>query len=209
MIRIVLADDHSLIRTSLSRMLSAEADLEVVGVASDGLEALALVGEHSPDVVLMDLHMPVVDGFTAIGRLTAEHPKVAVIALSSFEEPGQVATALAAGAQGYLVKDVEPEVLLAGIRAVVKGGAPLSPSIAAQLIRGGAARKNLAQALTDHDRQILRMIVDGLTNQQIGDKLGITKSTVTSQCSRLFKRINAADRTQAAVWTLRNLPPVS
>lgn len=209
MIRIVLADDHSLIRSSLTRLLNAERDLELVGVAADGLEALDLVKENAPDVVLMDLHMPIVDGFTAISRITELYPSVAVIALSAFEEPGQVTAALAAGAQGYLVKDVEPEVLLAGIRSAVKGGAPLSPSVAAQLIRNGAARQSIAQALTDRDRQILRMIVDGYNNQEIGDELGVSKTSVTSHCGRLFKRINAADRTQAAVWATRNLPPVA
>jgi DNA-binding NarL/FixJ family response regulator len=209
MIRIVLADDHSLIRSSLTRLLNAEPDLELVGVASDGLEALELVKEHAPDVVLMDLHMPVVDGFTAIARLTEAFPTIAVIALSAFEDPGQVTLALSAGAQGYLVKDVEPAVLLAGIRAAVKGGAPLSPSVAAQLIRNGAARQSIAQALTDRDRQILRMIVDGHNNQEIGEELGMSKTSVTSHCGRLFKRINAADRTQAAVWATRNLPPVA
>jgi DNA-binding NarL/FixJ family response regulator len=180
-----------------------------VGVASDGLEALELVKEHAPDVVLMDLHMPVVDGFTAIARLTETFPTIAVIALSAFEDPGQVTLALSAGAQGYLVKDVEPAVLLAGIRAAVKGGSPLSPSVAAQLIRNGAARQSIAQALTDRDRQILRMIVDGHNNQEIGEELGMSKTSVTSHCGRLFKRINAADRTQAAVWATRNLPPVA
>ncbi|MEY2581293.1 MAG: hypothetical protein QOE09_1142 [Ilumatobacteraceae bacterium] len=209
MIRIVLADDHSLIRSSLTRLLNAEPDLELVGVAADGLEALELVNEHAPDVVLMDLHMPIVDGFTAIGRLTEAFPTVAVIALSAFEDPGQVTAALAAGAQGYLVKDVEPAVLLAGIRAAVKGGAPLSPSVAAQLIRSGAARQTIAQALSERDRQILRMIVDGHNNQEIGEELGMSKTSVTSHCGRLFKRINAADRTQAAVWATRNLPPVA
>ena len=208
MIRIVLADDHSLIRSSLTRLLGAENDLELVGVAADGLQAMDLVAEHHPDVVLMDLHMPIVDGFAAIGQLTERYPEVAVIALSAFEEPGQVTSALAAGAQGYLVKDVEPAVLLAGIRAAVRGGAPLSPSVAAQLIRNGAARQGIAQALTDRDRRILRLIVEGHNNQEIGEELGMSKSSVTSHCGRLFKRINAADRTQAAVWATRNLPPV-
>jgi DNA-binding NarL/FixJ family response regulator len=209
MIRIVLADDHSLIRSSLTRLLGAEPDFELVGVAADGAQAFDLVSEHNPDVVLMDLHMPNVDGFTAIGRLSEAYPDVAVIALSAFEEPGQVTAALAAGAQGYLVKDVEPAVLLAGIRSAVKGGAPLSPSVAAQLIRSGVGRQSLAHALTDRDRTILRMIVEGRNNQEIGEELGMSKTSVTSHCGRLFKRINAADRTQAAVWATRNLPPVA
>ena len=145
MIRIVLADDHSLVRTGLSQLLDAQADIEVVGLASDGREALQLARGLTPDVVLMDLQMPIVDGITAIGILAASNPEIAVIALTTFQEPQQVTAALAAGARGYLVKDVEPEVLVAGIRAAVNGGAPLSPSVAAQLIRN--ASTNRTQAL--------------------------------------------------------------
>jgi DNA-binding NarL/FixJ family response regulator len=209
MIRIVLADDHSLIRSSLTRLLNAEPDFELVGVASDGLEAIAMVSDYAPDVVLMDLHMPIVDGVTAIARLQETSPDIPVVALSAFEDPAQVTSAFAAGAQGYLVKDVESAVLLAGIRAAVKGGAPLSPSVAAQLIRSGITRQTIEQALTERDRAILRMIVDGYNNLQIAEELGMSKTGVASHCARLFKRINAADRTQAAVWATRNLPPVA
>lgn len=208
MIRIVLADDHALIRNSLSRMLSTQADFEVVGIASDGQEALQLVTEHSPDVVLMDLHMPVVDGVAAIAALTRDHPSVAVIALSAFEEPTQVTAALSAGAQGYLVKDIEPEVLFAGIRAALTGGAPLSPRIAAQLIRTKMS-PSLADTLSERERQVLRMIVEGRTNAQIGTELGVSRATVTSVCSRIFRRIEVSDRTQAAVWAMKNMPEES
>ena len=121
MIRIVLADDHSLVRTGLSQLLDAQPDIEVVGLACDGREALQMARGLTPDVVLMDLQMPIVDGITAIGILAASNPEIAVIALTTFQEPQQVTAALAAGARGYLVKDVEPEVLVAGIRAAVNG----------------------------------------------------------------------------------------
>ena len=206
MIHIVLADDHALIRNSLSRMLATQSDFEVVGIASDGLEALALVDEHLPEVVLMDLHMPVVDGVAAIAVVTRDHPDVAVIALSVFEEPTQVTAALAAGAQGYLIKDVEPEVLFAGIRAAVTGGVPLSPRVAAQLIRSKMS-PSLTDTLSERERQVLRMIVEGRTNAQIGTALGVSRATVTSVCGRIFKRLEVSDRTQAAVWAMRNLPP--
>jgi DNA-binding NarL/FixJ family response regulator len=208
MIHIVLADDHALIRNSLSRMLATQPDFEVVGIASDGQEALDLVREHSPEVVLMDLHMPVVDGVAAIGVVTRDHPDVAVIALSAFEEPTQVTAALAAGAQGYLIKDVEPEVLFAGIRAAVSGGVPLSPRVAAQLIRSKMS-PSLAETLSARERQVLRMIVEGRTNAQIGTELGVSRATVTSVCGRIFKQLEVSDRTQAAVWAMRNLPPES
>ncbi|MEP7112012.1 MAG: response regulator transcription factor [Ilumatobacteraceae bacterium] len=208
MISIVLADDHSLIRTSLTRMLSTQPDFEVVGVATDGQQAVELVREFSPDVVLMDLHMPVVDGVSAIAVVTRDHPGVAVIALSAFEEPTQVTAALAAGAQGYLIKDTEPEVLFAGIRAAATGGVPLSPRIAAQIIRK-ATTANSQDALTDREVQVLHMIVDGRSNAQIGEALNVSRATVTAVCGRLFRRLKVADRTQAAVWAMKNLPPLS
>ena len=207
MIRILLADDHVLVRAGLSQLLDAQPDIEVVGVACDGQEALEMARQLSPDVVLMDLQMPIVDGITAIGELTVELPEISVIALTTFQEPQQVTAALAAGARGYLVKDVEPEVLVAGIRAVVNGGAPLSPSVAAQLLRSAASQPTMVGSVTQRERQILRLIVSGQSNKQIGRELGISEKTVKSHCGRLFQRINVSDRTQAAVWATKNLPP--
>ena len=206
MIRILLADDHVLVRAGLSQLLDAQPDMEVVGVACDGQEALHMAKTLKPDIVLMDLQMPVVDGITAMGVLNANQPDVSVIALTTFQEPQQVTAALAAGARGYLVKDVEPEVLVAGIRAAVNGGAPLSPSVAAQIIRNAAAQPSVAGSLTQRERQILKLIVAGQSNKQIGRELGISEKTVKSHCGRLFQRINVSDRTQAAVWATKNLP---
>lgn len=206
MIRILLADDHVLVRAGLSQLLDAQPDMEVVGVACDGQEALLMAKTLKPDIVLMDLQMPVVDGITAMGVLNASQPEVSVIALTTFQEPQQVTAALAAGARGYLVKDVEPEVLVAGIRAAVNGGAPLSPSVAAQIIRNAAAQPSVAGSLTQRERQILKLIVVGQSNKQIGRDLGISEKTVKSHCGRLFQRINVTDRTQAAVWATKNLP---
>jgi DNA-binding NarL/FixJ family response regulator len=205
MIRIVLADDHSLIRSSLSRMLETQPDFEIVGIAVDGNEAVQMVRDLIPDVVLMDLHMPVLDGVAAIGVVSQDHPNVAVIALSAFEEPTQVSAALAAGAQGYLTKDVEPEVLFSGIRAAATGGVPLSPRVAAQLVRS-TMTPSVAETLTERETLVLRLIVAGLTNAQIGKELGVSRATVTSVCSRIFKHLDVTDRTQAAVWATKNLP---
>jgi DNA-binding NarL/FixJ family response regulator len=207
MIRILLADDHVLVRAGLSQLLDAQPDMEVVGVACDGQEALNLARDLHPDIVLMDLQMPVVDGVSAMQELSRQMPEISSIALTTFQEPQQVTAALAAGARGYLVKDVEPEVLVAGIRAAVNGGAPLSPSVAAQLIRNAAAQPSTASALTQRERQILKLIVAGQSNKQIGRDLGISEKTVKSHCGRLFQRINVSDRTQAAVWATKNLPP--
>jgi DNA-binding NarL/FixJ family response regulator len=203
MIRIVLADDHEVIRASLSRLLDAQPDFAVIGLASDGREALQLARSLTPDVVLMDLHMPVVDGVTAIGGLATSHPEIAVIALSAFQEPTEVTAALAAGARGYLVKDIEPAVLVASVRAAVVGGTPLSPSIATQVIRSTGAA--VAATLTSRERQILRLMLEGRTNLEIGAELGISSKTVKAHCSRLFLKIGVSDRNQAAVWAARNL----
>ncbi|MFZ4717818.1 MAG: response regulator [Ilumatobacteraceae bacterium] len=207
MIRIVIADDHAMVRAGLSQLLGSFEDLEVVGTASDGKEALEVVGELQPDLVLMDLSMPVMDGIEATAAIKQRHPDVHVVVLTTFQEPRQVSAALGAGASGYLVKDVEPEVLVAGIRAAVQGGAPLSPSVAAGLLRGGSQMSMVSPAsLTPRELEILQLIVDGHTNQQIARALGISEKTVKTHCSRLFQRLGVTDRTQAAVWAMRNLP---
>lgn len=207
MIRIVIADDHAMVRAGLSQLLGSFDDLEVVGTASDGLEAVEAVGELRPDVVLMDLSMPNMDGIEATAAVKQQYPDTHVVVLTTFQEPRQVSAALGAGASGYLVKDVEPEVLVAGIRAAVQGGAPLSPSVAAGLLRGSSTMSMVSpSSLTPRELEILQLIVDGHTNQQIARALGISEKTVKTHCSRLFQRLGVTDRTQAAVWAMRNLP---
>jgi len=207
MIRIVIADDHAMVRAGLSQLLGSFDDLEVVGTASNGEEAVQVVHETQPDVVLMDLSMPLMDGIEALTIVKQQHPSVHVVVLTTFQEPRQVSAALSAGASGYLVKDVEPEVLVAGIRAAVQGGAPLSPSVAAGLLRGNAPMGVAApSSLTKREMEILQLIVDGRTNQGIATILGISEKTVKTHCSRLFQRLGVTDRTQAAVWAMRNLP---
>jgi DNA-binding NarL/FixJ family response regulator len=160
-----------------------------------------------PDLVLMDLSMPVMDGIEATAAVKKQYPDTHVVVLTTFQEPRQVAAALSAGASGYLVKDVEPEVLVAGIRAAVQGGAPLSPSVAAGLLRGSNQMSMVSpSSLTPRELEILQLIVDGHTNQQIARTLGISEKTVKTHCSRLFQRLGVSDRTQAAVWAMRNLP---
>ncbi len=207
MIRIVIADDHAMVRAGLSQLLGSFDDLEVVGTAADGSEVVQVVGELLPDLVLMDLSMPVMDGIEATAAVKKQYPDTHVVVLTTFQEPRQVAAALSAGASGYLVKDVEPEVLVAGIRAAVQGGAPLSPSVAAGLLRGSNQMSMVSpSSLTPRELEILQLIVDGHTNQQIARTLGISEKTVKTHCSRLFQRLGVSDRTQAAVWAMRNLP---
>ena len=206
MIRVLIVDDHTMVRMGLEHLLESYDDIDVVGAARGGEEAIALAGTVSPQVVLMDMAMPGMDGIETTRRLVAAHPEVIVIALSTHNDPQQVVGALDAGAHGYLVKDVEPEVLVAGIRSVLDGGAPLSPSVAGHLLRGGWQLDAPASQLTRRELEVLRLIVEGYHNKQIATSLGISEKTVKTHCSRLFQRIGVSDRTQAAVWAERNLP---
>jgi DNA-binding NarL/FixJ family response regulator len=206
MIRVLIVDDHVVVRVGLERLLQSFDDIEVVGAASSGEEAIRLVATTAPEVVLMDMAMPGIGGIAATERITEAHPDTKVVALSTHNDPHHVAGALGAGAHGYLVKDVGPDVLVAGIRSVVDGGAPLSPSVAAQLMRGGWKLDAPTSDLTQRELEVLQLIVDGFQNKQIAVALGISEKTVKSHCSRLFQRIGVSDRTQAAVWAERHLP---
>jgi DNA-binding NarL/FixJ family response regulator len=206
LIRVLIVDDHTMVRIGLERLLASYDDIDVVGTARSGDEAISLTGAVSPQVVLMDMVMPEMDGIETTRRLVSAHPEVIVIALSTHNDPKQVVGALDAGAHGYLLKDVEPDVLVAGIRSVLDGGAPLSPSVAGHLLRGGWQLEARASRLTRRELDVLRLIVEGHHNRQIAAALGITEKTVKTHCSRLFQRIGVTDRTQAAVWAERNLP---
>lgn len=195
-----------MVRMGLEHLLESYDDIEVVGSARSGEEAIGLTDTVSPQVVLMDMAMPQMDGIETTRRLVAAHPGVIVIALSTHNDPQQVVGALDAGAHGYLVKDVEPDVLVAGIRSVLDGGAPLSPSVAGHLLRGGWQLDAPASQLTRRELEVLRLIVEGHSNKQVATALGISEKTVKTHCSRLFQRIGVSDRTQAAVWAERNLP---
>lgn len=204
MIRVLIADDHAMVRAGLTQLLSSQQDVVVVGAASNGREAVDMVRIDPPDVVLMDLVMPVMDGLAATAALTKMLPGLPVIILSTFQDPDRVKQALAAGAVGYLLKDVEPEVLVASLRSAIDGGAPLSPRVAAQLLKDNRAADTLAK-LAPRERQILGLIADGLSNKQIARQLGITEATVKSHCGRLFQHLGVSDRTQAAVWATRHV----
>lgn len=206
MIRILIVDDHAVVRSGLSNWLSAIADLDVVGVAANGQEGVDMCDALRPDVVLMDLSMPVLNGVQAIARLRESTPEIAVIALTTTPDSDLVDAALDAGAMGYLLKDVEPEMLISSIRSVVQGGLPLSPMIAAHLFRGNRSPRSTYDTLTPRERQILDMIADGDHNRKIALALGISEKTVRVHCSHIFQRLGVSDRTQAAVWAARSLP---
>ena len=198
MIRVLLADDHGLVRDGLGRLLASVPDIEVVAVAADGAEAIRLAQEHRPDVILMDLRMPGMDGSEATRRLLEEDPATQVVILTSFSERDEILSALDAGAIGYLLKDAEPDELIRGVRAAANGESPLAPKAARELLgsRGSAP----ASQLTDREREVLRLVTRGLSNKLIARELGISEKTVKAHLTTVFQRIGVTDRVQAAMW---------
>ena len=203
MIRVLIADDHRLVRAGLISLLEADADIEVVGEAADGQQALEVAAATTPDVVLMDLSMPVMDGIAATRMLLAELPGTRVVALTSFSDRQRVTDILAAGAIGYLLKDSRPDELLAAVHAAADGHAPLDPRVAAALLP--AREPPLAAQLSDREKQVLRLVASGLANKQIALRLGITESTVKVHTGNIFRRIGVNDRTSAALWAREHL----
>jgi len=201
-IRVLLADDHKLVRAGLERLLRGIADIEVVGAAADGSEAVELALRERPDVVLMDLEMPVLDGIEATRRIVAEVEGVAVVILTSFSDREQILQALDAGALGYLLKDAEPDELVRGVYAAARGESPLASRAAYAILR--ARSEQQAVTLSSREREVLACVVEGLQNKQIARRLEISEKTVKSHLTNVFARIGVTDRTQAALWAQRN-----
>jgi len=205
-IRVLVADDHAVVRQGLRTFLALQDDIEVVADAADGEQALAAVAEHRPDVVLMDLVLPVVDGVEAIRRIAAERPATRVIALTSFLDDDKLFPAVRAGAAGYLLKDVEPAELVRAIRAVHAGEALLHPAVAARLMEevGAPQRRDDAQAtLTPRERQVVELLARGLSNKRIALELAIAEKTVKTHVSNILGKLGLSDRTQVAVYAVR------
>jgi DNA-binding NarL/FixJ family response regulator len=202
-IRVVIADDHAVVRTGLAQLVGTFDGVELVGAAENGEEAVDLSGERAPDVVLMDLEMPVLDGIEATRRIRAAHPEVAVVVLTSFSDRERILAALDAGAAGYLLKDAEPVELAKAIEAAARGDAPLDPKAARALL---SARRtpSEAEALSEREREVLAMVAEGLPNKIIATRLAISEKTVKAHLTNVFRTIGVTDRTQAALWAERN-----
>ena len=198
MTRVLLVDDHPILRVSLSRLLDAEPDLEVVGSVGDGSEAVARVAETAPDVVLMDLSMPGMDGVEATRAIVGSGTTARVVVLTSFSDRQRIHDALDAGAIGYLLKDAEPEELLRGVRAAARGDWPIDPR-AARLLLGEGGRST-GPRLSGREREVLVLVAAGLANKLIARKLGISERTVKAHLTRIFEQLGVTDRTQAALW---------
>jgi DNA-binding NarL/FixJ family response regulator len=202
--RVLIADDHGVVREGLARLLPTAEDIEVVATAADGAEAVALYEEHGPDVVLMDLSMPGVGGTEATRRILASNPEAAVVILTSFSDREQILAALDAGAIGYLLKDAGPAELIDGVRAAARGESPLHPKAARELLTGrdspGGGALSEAPDLTARESEILALLAKGMPNKRIALDLGISEKTVKAHVTSIFNSLGVTDRTQAALW---------
>jgi DNA-binding NarL/FixJ family response regulator len=201
-IRVLLVEDHGLVRAGLERLLATVEDVEVVGGAADGAEAVLLAAEEQPDVVLMDLSMPNVDGIEATRQICAARPEAQVVVLTSVGDREHILAALDAGAVGYLLKDAEPEELIGGIRSAARGESPLSPKAARSLLTARAERER--PELSEREREVLHCVAEGMANKLIARELGISEKTVKTHLTRVFQQIGVTDRTQAALWAREN-----
>ena len=203
MIRVLLVDDHHVVRAALARLLNGVEDIEVVGSAGNGEEAVAAVADIKPDVVLMDLAMPVMDGVEATGRIRAADPSIKIVVLTSLSDRERILDALDAGAVGYLLKDADADELVRGVRAAARGDWPLDPRAARLLLDGGRERVR-GPKLSEREREVLALVGEGLANKLIARRLGITERTVKAHMTRIFEQLDVSDRTQAALWAQRH-----
>jgi two-component system, NarL family, response regulator LiaR len=198
MIRVLIADDHAVVRQGLRTFLDLQEDIEVVAEAADGAEALAAAEEHAPDVALIDLVMPNVDGIEAIRGLRERVPAARAIVLSSFIDDEKLLPAVRAGAAGYLLKDVQPQELVQAIRTVHGGGALLHPKVASRLLE-----ELTTDPLTPREREVLSLIGRGMANKVIARELSLSEKTVKAHVSNILAKLGVTDRTQAALYAVR------
>jgi NarL family two-component system response regulator LiaR len=206
MIRVLIADDHAVVREGLRGLISSEPGMEVVAEARDGLETVQRVRMLRPDVILVDLVMPRMDGIEAISQITAEFPGSRILVLTSFADDDKVFPAIKSGALGYLLKDSSPQELLNAIRDVYHGESSLHPTIARKLIRELREPPNLPPAeepLTEREVEVLRLVAQGLSNEEIGGRLYISERTVRTHVSNILGKLHLANRTQATLYALR------
>ena len=203
-IRVMLVDDHTMVRRGLATFLKVFDDLQLAGEAESGAAAIQLCGELLPDVVLMDMVMPDMDGATATRAIRQQFPQVQVIALTSFKEGDLVKNALQAGAIGYLLKDLSADELAQAIRAAHAGRATLSPEAAQALIETTNQPPEPGLALTEREREVLALMVEGLNNTQIAARLTVSPSTIKSHVSNILSKLGVASRTEAVTLALRN-----
>ncbi len=203
-IRVLLVDDHTVVRSGLGAVLAASEDLTLVGEAADGEEAILRCEQVKPDVVLMDLLMPKMDGVAATAAIHKRWPDIRVIALTSFKEKEYVEGALKAGAISYLLKDVTADELVTAVRRALMGQSSLSPEAAQVLVQNVRQPVRLGDDMTDREREILALMVEGLPNADIAERLIVTQSTVKFHVSNILSKLNASSRTEAVALAIKN-----
>ena len=205
-VRVLIVDDHAIVRKGIRALLSEADGFEVVGEAGNGQEAVLRAEESNPDVILMDLLMPGMDGIEATRQITSRQPKARILVLTSFAADNKVFPAIKAGALGYLLKDSSPDELIRAIRQVHRGEPSLHPTIARKLLQEiarPAERQPAPEALTDREMTVLRLIAQGLSNQEIADRIAVSEPTVRTHVSRILGKLHLASRTQAALYAMR------
>ncbi|UJA20343.1 response regulator transcription factor [Thermoleophilia bacterium SCSIO 60948] len=199
MTRVLIAEDHAVVRAGLEELFAGAEGIEVVATAADGAAAVDLAAEYAPDVVLMDLQMPRMDGIEATRRITASDPEARIVVLTSFSDQARILEAIDAGAVGYLLKDAEPDELFRGVAAAARGESPLAPKAANAVLRARSAPAG-ADKLTEREREILKLVASGLQNKQIAMRLGISEKTVKAHLTNVYAAIGVIGRTQATLW---------
>jgi len=205
-IRVLIADDHAIVRKGIRALLSTEADIQVIGEASDGAEAIAQTQALNPDVILMDLVMPKLDGIEATRQITAHQPRARILVLTSFAADDKVFPAIKAGALGYLLKDSSPDELVQAIHQVHRGEPSLEPSIARKVLTELSQPPKTPltpEPLTEREVGVLRLVAQGQSNREIAEQLVITEMTVRTHVSNILSKLHLASRTQAALYALR------
>lgn len=205
-IRVLIVDDHTVVRDGLNALLSLEPGMQVVGSAADGLEAVQLAEALKPDVILLDLVMPRMDGVEAINQIRRIDPKARILVLTSFAENHQVYSAIKSGAMGYIMKDTSSDELIAAIRDTYHNRPALQPEIARKLMRdiqNQASETSLEHALTEREIEILRHVAMGKTNQEIADELVVSERTIRTHITNILAKLRLSNRTQAALYALR------
>lgn len=203
-IRVMLVDDHNVVRSGLATFLRAYEDLELVGEAKNGLEAVSFCHHKKPDVILMDLMMPEMDGITATRAILADYPEIKIIAMTSFEEEQLVQGVLAAGAMSYLLKNVTSDELAKAIRDAVSGRSTLSPEAARVLIQATRPAKQPLYDLTEREMEVLNLVVQGYSNQQIADTLVISLATVKAHISSILSKLQVSSRAEAIAYAIKH-----
>lgn len=206
---VIICDDQAIVRDGLELLLKLEHDIKVIGLAQDGAEAVELVAQKAPDLVLMDLKMPGMNGVEATRRICARHPQVKVLVLTTFDDDEWVFDAIRAGAAGYLLKDTPREKVIEAIRGTMQGKAFVDPAVAGKLLEQVATKQKqpasiLTSKLTEREVAVLRLIAHGLTNAEIAEQLHLSEGTVRNHVSAILAKLDVPDRTQAAIMAIRH-----